>query len=444
MNIGSCSLKSNKSTKLSGQAMVIVAIAVIVLVIAAGMGVDLGYIYLSRNSLQNMTDAAALAGAQGLPSSYDARQASAACYARNISPANPPIPQFATPPAGADPNASYYTIGSDEFQAITPYTIPGNQRPASQIIKVKARRQLHLFFMPLINIRTFTVSAEASSSKGAGSGGAGRGLIVLNPDAYRALQITGNARVRVPNGSAIIQSDNSQALYIDGSSEIHTRQTYIVGGWAKNKNAPVVLDPAPLTNQPPLSDPLADLTAPSTQGLPVFSGITIPYSSSAPPWWINELTLQPGVYTGKIILQGDCRVTFAPGVYILQNGITITASAQAFGSGVMFYNAGGVFDSSGNSRFYVTPPTSGLYEGMLVFQARNNTSEMLIRNSTGWSEHGTIYLPSATLSATGDVQYTMDMVIANKVNVRNSCSLNINAVEPGATGGATGGITLEE
>ncbi|MDD2486087.1 MAG: Tad domain-containing protein [bacterium] len=413
--------------------MVIIAIMMIILLVVAGMGVDLGYIYVSRNRLQNMVDAAVLAGAQELPSSYDAKQAAAVCYACNLSPDNSPTPQLGIPPAGIDPNGTYYNIGSDEFLAITPYTITGNQRPASQIMKVKAQRKLRLFFMPLIGISTFTVCAEASGSNGSGYGSA-RGMVILDPDGGASLQLTGNADFNVPNGCLIINSTAGNAMSLNGNVTLSTQGTYVVGNYQAWGN--IHMAPTPLIGQNPSPDPLAELAAPSITGLPSFKGENIRGN--------RMITLNPGVYTGKLAIGGNAAVTFNPGTYIFQNGIEINGNAAVTGSDVLIYNQGGPLSFTGNTRINLTPPTSGDYAGISIFQAHTNNNTMTITGNADWSIQGTFYLPNAGLELQGNTSLIRSMIIAYRLSVIGNSSLRIDASEPAAAQTPTGGILLEE
>ena len=417
----------------SGQAMVIIAIMMILLLVVAGMGVDLGYMYVSRNRLQNMVDAAVLAGAQELPSSYDAKQAAALCYACNLSPDNPPMPQLGIPPAEIDPNGTYYNIGSDEFLAITPYTITGNQRPAFQIMKVKAQRKLRLFFMPLIGISTFTVCAEASGSNGSGYGSA-RGMVILDTEGSSSFQLTGNADFNIPNGCLVINSTSDNAMSLNGNVTLATLGTYITGNYQAWGN--IHMTPVPLIRQKPSPDPLAELPAPPITGLPSFKGGSIRGSCI--------VVLDPGIYTGKLAIGGNADVTFNPGTYVFQKGIEINGNADVTGSNVLIYNQGGALSFTGNTRVNLTPPASGDYAGISIFQARTNNNAMTITGNAGWSIQGTFYLPNAGLELQGNTKLIRSMIIAYRLSIIGNSSLRIDASEPVAAQTPTGGILLEE
>ena len=70
-----------------GQILPIVALALVVMLGISAFAIDVGYAYYAKRQLQSATDAAALAGAQDLPSISTAK-ATAATYASANVPAN--------------------------------------------------------------------------------------------------------------------------------------------------------------------------------------------------------------------------------------------------------------------------------------------------------------------------------------------------------------------
>ncbi len=88
-------------------------------------------------------------------------------------------------------------------------------------------------------------------------------------------------------------------------------------------------------------------------------------------------TCNPGVYNSTLSLNST--TTLSPGVYILNNGIKVTGNnTKITGNGVMFFVNGGSFDLGGGSNTSLTPPTSGPYKNVLVFQSRTNTNALKI------------------------------------------------------------------
>src|SRR4029077_1493333 len=107
------------------------------------------------------------------------------------------------------------------------------------------------------------------------------------------------------------------------------------------------------------------------------------------------------VTSGKIVMN--------PGVYIIAGGgFTVTNSGSATGAGVMIYNAGSNFPSTGGNfggmtfntggTINLSPPTTGTYAGVLLFQARDNARAMSLSGTGSMTLSGTIYAPVALLS----------------------------------------------
>ena len=68
----------------------------------------------------------------------------------------------------------------------------------------------------------------------------------------------------------------------------------------------------------------------------------------------------------------------------------------------MFYIDEGqtVFDGTGDST--LTAHTSGYYEGVLIFQARDNTNDVIISGNAATGGWGTIYAPAAMIDFSGN------------------------------------------
>ena len=133
-------------------------------------------------------------------------------------------------------------------------------------------------------------------------------------------------------------------------------------------------------NSPSTGDPLAYIPAPNPNSLTVQSTSQMSISS-------GSVTLQPGVYIGGISITGTAVVTLNPGIYYLQGGgfyISTPSDNEQdvlIGNGVMLYNAPQSstedlidFSNLNLGEIDLTAPTSGLYQGMLIFQDRSSTN----------------------------------------------------------------------
>jgi hypothetical protein len=147
--------------------------------------------------------------------------------------------------------------------------------------------------------------------------------------------------------------------------------------------------------------------------------------------------LTPGSYSNLPGFSAGDQVIFQQGgIYYLTSGglnsqgASITMDANTSG-GIMIYNAGtGSSDGiniSGNASGTVNlgPLTTGIYQGLTFFQARNAPEDVQITGAGSFNILGTIYASDALLKVTGNgsvsnigSQYvTLDLSLAGNGNV---------------------------
>src|SRR5262249_23267204 len=145
----------------------------------------------------------------------------------------------------------------------------------------------------------------------------------------------------------------------------------------------------------PVTDPLAGIPEPSPTGSDLSQ---IKTSGSYPP----------GYYSQGISVGNNQSVTLQPGVYVLgggngkKGGITVGAGGSVTGNGVMLFLASGGLSISAGGSITLSPPTSGTYKDLTIFQSRTNgTADSISGNGNSTNIQGTLYFPAATLNLTG-------------------------------------------
>ena len=125
----------------------------------------------------------------------------------------------------------------------------------------------------------------------------------------------------------------------------------------------------------------------------------------------SSKTISQGIYT-QIAVSGNATLTMNSGIYIIEGGgFSISGDASVSGTGVTIVNAGskypttggtyGSISLSGSGSYNLTPPTTGTYAGIVIFQPRDNTKALTISgNASGMT--GTIYAPAAQLDESGN------------------------------------------
>jgi hypothetical protein len=231
------------------------------------------------------------------------------------------------------------------------------------------------------------------------------GILLLNPKQSGALTLSGDGSVNVKSGAVVVDSGDSQAVQLNGNGGITTSEVDITGtgpGYQTSGNGTITTTPTPnniKTGQDPTLDPLAYFPAPDPNSLPIRSSST--YEVQAPT------VLQPGRYIGGIASSGNASIILMPGIYYLDGGgLSMSGNGSISGSGVMIYNdpkGGGTINLSGNGSLNLTAPTTGLYQGIVIFQARNaGNVPLTITGNGGSNSIGTIYAPSSPVELSGN------------------------------------------
>jgi hypothetical protein len=148
-------------------------------------------------------------------------------------------------------------------------------------------------------------------------------------------------------------------------------------------------------------------------------------------------TLTPGTYCGGINISKD--VTFAPGVYYIQNGdFTVTGSANVTATNVTFLITGALsnLNISTTGTLTMSPNTAaGQWSGFLFYYDQpsaigNKVSTKQGKNtiqSATLNGSGIIYLVNQTLNITNDATVTIDpgSIIADMILPDSGGSLNL-------------------
>jgi hypothetical protein len=167
----------------------------------------------------------------------------------------------------------------------------------------------------------------------------------------------------------------------------------------------------------PTPDPLALLPEPTQPTVaPSLTGAALAAYS-----WNNginysgstTLDLYPGYYAG-LNLSGTGGVVLhdnpdgSPGIYYIgSHGLSTTNAGGISGSDVMIYSNGqGNISLTGSGNLNLSPPTSGLYQGITLFQERSSNKQISITAQGNMNMTGTFYAASAKVSITGQGNYT--------------------------------------
>jgi prepilin-type N-terminal cleavage/methylation domain-containing protein len=145
---------------------------------------------------------------------------------------------------------------------------------------------------------------------------------------------------------------------------------------------------------------------------------------------------QPGVYN---TFTPTSNTTLSPGIYYFQNGMSVTGSASLTcpapcTGGVMIYIANGSVTFAGSSSVNLPGLSgkvfaNGLYDGLVMFQARTDPNELKFAGNSGSGTAnvlgGIVYVPKANMVtlATGTASFAAKAIVAQNVKVSSAVTI---------------------
>jgi hypothetical protein len=156
------------------------------------------------------------------------------------------------------------------------------------------------------------------------------------------------------------------------------------------------------------------------------------------------MTIDPGVYCGGIDLGAHAVLTLNPGVYVIQNGLSLGAQTTLIGTGVTIYIQTGAVSMSGGATVSLRAPDSGPWQGILFYQDRADTTASSLVGGATQLMNGVLYFPGAHLDYTGGsgVTATATTIVANTLTMVGNTFISVPAIA--ASSGVTPGVFLIE
>jgi hypothetical protein len=247
----------------------------------------------------------------------------------------------------------------------------------------------------------------------------------------KALDSSGNGLVSLTGGAIVVDSNSSDAANITGNGDVVAPKINIYGNYVTSNTG--TLAGSVKTGVAPTPDPLSRLPTPDPTTMTVQSGSTYKINGS------GHYTLQPGVYNGGIAIGATSGlVTLNPGIYYMQGGgFADTGGISVSGNGVMIYNAptksSDVIKLTGSGNVTLSPPLSGTYKGITIYQDRSSTSILSISGGGALNLTGTVYAARAEvdLAGSGGTNIVGSQIIANNMNVTGKGSVTVDTSPAG-------------
>jgi len=398
-----------------------IMLSAILLFAAVGLVLDVGWARFRQQAAQAAADSAALAAAQaaasGVGTSGDVVARGGAttfagtssgctptcgtngvtCQAETACPSTIPNPPTTNIHSGClYAKANGFLSGGKQNITITANTTsPPPNNPNVSVnywVTAKVTETQTQLFSAIFGNRFMSTGAHATAAMLPSGGG---GCIYVLQASSSSVTNSGNALVQ--SGCGIyINSSGPTAVTMSGSSLIKTTggaKTNIVasGGSAVLTSGTATINPSPNLGTTAVADPFASMDPP-TVGSCDYTGPVVVTTNT---------TLNPGVYCGGIITSGTQTITLNPGLYTIKSGITESGSPTFNGTGVTLYFKTGGITGSGSGTFNLTAPTSGTWQGVVLYEDRANTSGITLSGSTGTQVNGLVYMPKGNLTYSG-------------------------------------------
>jgi hypothetical protein len=427
-----------------GIALLWTVIFIFCIILIVGLSLDTAKVYLVAHQLHNSADAASLAAAMMVRSDRDGAREQAQLIASLNNAEGTPVlldQNFDNDPNG-DIVIGWYNSALGTFDPVVEVNDPANS-VAVIASRTEAREELNLggpvtlYFGHIVDVPTIDIIGNWQAQFGTYSialaiGGTGAGLIAL-ADTGRGVEMSGDFTLNVlpippalpGDGEVQINSGDDDALTVIGNST--QIEASAINIWGDAYFTSDELEIPYNTDAPPIPDPLAGLPEPDYSELADLTAETKLRIDDPHPSW-DRITIQgpdpngnpwemwPGYYSGGFYIDGgdapdpdipgdtgSPAVYFHPGVYILGGsstaqtaGLCIQGGGYAVSNEATFYIApDGIVAIQGNGGLKAIEPSSGIYEGVTIFQARDNYNESWIEGTAALDLEGTIYFPAS-------------------------------------------------
>jgi hypothetical protein len=297
---------------------------------------------------------------------------------------------------------------------------------------------------PLSNV-TFSVTvtdhnATASASTNTFSvppsgGGVGQYFILLDATVSGALSTSNTAVVNF-NGTISVNSNSPTAFSAQGSSKVTATQINVHGGASIGPGATV--SPTPTVGAPVASDPFG-----LNQSLGYRGGSAVTVNGT------QTVTINPGAYS-QILVSGQGHLIMNPGLYIIGGQFNVSQGGLVTGSGVTIAGAsiftpgsGGQplsITLSGNAVVNLSPATSGTFNGILIYEPKQDSNAIQIQTNAALQDSGNIYAPSARIILSGTAPVLTGGIVADALTVSGGGQTTLVASGGDATDESLGAL----
>lgn len=358
-----------------GQALILIVFGIIGLFGITALAIDGGNAYADRRHAQNAADSAALAGALARVNQESWVDRTYAVAAQN----------------------GYNNDGVGNVVEIHSPPVGGPYAGNIEYIQVRITSNLRTYFASIVGIPSLRNVVETIAlSKPAEyrpmfDGAAIVSLAAVSDcDQNKAFWMHAESTLDIAGGGVFVNSNNPDCALIqqaNGSIRLEAGQAIrVAGGWDIAK--PRLLTPFPPIRVPPVSYP-----PPFYMPKPGCGGREAMVSA-------DGTTMSPGNWgdafppLGVSVLQS--------GEYCLDGDFVMDSGQVLSGGNVLIYLKRGQMRIGGGVQWNLTPPRSGPFAGLLVYQPQENHNLMALNANVNSTVIGTFLVPGAQIRFKGN------------------------------------------
>lgn len=361
-----------------------------------GLGaMDLQAVYASKAQLQEIADAAALAGAREL--------------------------SLAVNDDGPEGRANAYIDGHVANWADAPeierFVEVVEMEDGSRALRVSLDGRRPSFFANLLPPGGWKMHAEATAASVAATPLC---VLVHGNDRTDTLNLRNNSRLRAP---ACMVHSNRDIVVAGG--QLSAAATQAVGA------ARGTILPTAATGAAPIPDPFIDLDLGDTRTVRNALDCTLDHLD--PVVTSGRYRLEPGVHCNGFRFEGTAELILEPGEHwFLSGSLVLRDDARLTGQDVvLMFDRTSNFEFRDRSRVSLDGRESGPYAGLVLTAARQNTRDFVISSDHVEVLLGVIYIPGARLVVEGSAAVAREsawtVIVARYLRMVGSPSLFINA-----------------
>ena len=407
-----------------GQALILITLAAIGLFTFAALAIDGSMAFSDKRHAQNAADTAVLAGAlvkvrgQDWNTTVNTARARATSNGYNNDGTTSVVDVYLCSDANATCTALAAGAKPEEY------------------LQVKITSHVKTTFARVIGRDQLTNSVTAVAHAVPGyrtSTFGGNALVALNTDACPAFDYGGSATTTVTGSGIFVNSRcdgtgsysaSNQALNSSSNNTTLTVPCFnIVGG--------NTVRPSSLITTGGCASSSNNSSAYITNPLAIYEKSNIPCGTSAGTY--NATTLNPGNYSGAF--PPGNQTVMNPGIYCIDAGnqsFSLSGGQTLTGSNVLIYmKSGNVNWTSGGIQISAMQGVHPDYDGLLLYLAEGNCSNVSITGNGTSRYVGTILAPCSLVklaggSSTGNQNVLENQIIADLIQLTGSNSLSIN------------------